>query len=116
MRISDWSSDVCSSDLQHKLRVERDHRGVSHHLAHGIGIELFPLGVVYGAQRFGDNGIQFRRLIVVITASEAGFGVRGVDDAGEDRRTVARRVAPAQDKGAELGVLERTRTRLKSSN
>src|SRR3546814_3155039 len=63
MRISDWSSDVCSSDLQ------------------------------------------FRSLIVVIPASAAGFGVRGVDDAGEDRRTVARRVAPAQDIGAELGVL-----------
>src|SRR3546814_14305632 len=81
MRISDWSSDVCSSDLQHKLRVERDHRGVSHDLAHGLGIELFPLGVVYGAQRFGDNGIQFRSLIVVIPASAAGFGVRS-----EERR------------------------------
>src|SRR3546814_1076727 len=31
MRISDWSSDVCSSDLEHKLREEaEDERFTSH--------------------------------------------------------------------------------------
>src|SRR3546814_6696880 len=27
MRISDWSSDVCSSDLSHVLRCEKDRKG-----------------------------------------------------------------------------------------
>src|SRR3546814_1665753 len=32
MRISDWSSDVCSSDLQHRLEAQFDH-ALDQHLA-----------------------------------------------------------------------------------
>src|SRR3546814_2899870 len=45
MRISDWSSDVCSSDLNRYNLVERDSEDVLDHCArHGIGfIPWYPL-------------------------------------------------------------------------
>src|SRR3546814_6183022 len=40
MRISDWSSDVCSSDLQDRLHVVRgDARGVEADLGQRLGLE-----------------------------------------------------------------------------
>src|SRR3546814_20097337 len=37
MRISDWSSDVCSSDLQLEIIDQRDHAGLTLHLAGDAG-------------------------------------------------------------------------------
>src|SRR3546814_13233929 len=36
MRISDWSSDVCSSDLEDRRAVRADARGAENALAHGF--------------------------------------------------------------------------------
>src|SRR3546814_10349526 len=37
MRISDWSSDVCSSDLKHEQRGNRHEEGCRQHLCQAVG-------------------------------------------------------------------------------
>src|SRR3546814_9203897 len=55
MRISDWSSDVCSSDLQFRLPVESGLLAVG---AHAVGVRVLPgeeARPVRQAQRVGDE-------------------------------------------------------------
>src|SRR3546814_6412335 len=41
MRISDWSSDVCSSDLQFQWRYLQHFREVRHHIQHHVASATF---------------------------------------------------------------------------
>src|SRR3546814_16471650 len=52
MRISDWSSDVCSSDLRHRLRCCRAAAGLLALLARHLVEEL---AVALGEVRSGDE-------------------------------------------------------------
>src|SRR3546814_9609683 len=74
VRISDWSSDVCSSDLEHRaglgerlLRSFPGHRlGFVHLFAGAVeralyGVLHFGLGLVDGALRLGQRGVRGRR-------------------------------------------------------
>src|SRR3546814_4217792 len=98
MRISDWSSDVCSSDLE---------------LAAMLGAQ--PIDLVLAAQQARD--IPFAEVMQAITASGKDIPVvavsNGIDDAGlhEAQSTGARNIAlrhkPQQD---------RKSTRLNSSH
>src|SRR3546814_3044924 len=56
MRISDWSSDVCSSDLASGAAVPGSRKGVGHR-----GLALGDEGL----QRLVDAGIDGRRLVVL---------------------------------------------------
>src|SRR3546814_10564538 len=67
MRISDWSSDVCSSDLAH--------RGVKH-----LGIEFKNVHVAHGQIGADQQGI------VVKHINSAIFGDGGVHHRSEERR------------------------------
>src|SRR3546814_3490210 len=49
MRISDWSSDVCSSDLRHHARARRSARSLPH--APGIALRLPAAGTQKDARR-----------------------------------------------------------------
>src|SRR3546814_9749126 len=62
MRISDWSSDVCSSDLL----VEEDHRGIG--CAHAELVELGLAINTLGVHRYHDQ-----------TLVEMRFAVGGID-------------------------------------
>src|SRR3546814_19501593 len=50
MRISDWSSDVCSSDLRHAQRLRRSERGLDVEQAESFRFARRPLD----AARIGD--------------------------------------------------------------
>src|SRR3546814_13784288 len=72
MRISDWSSDVCSSDLVARI-------------AHPF-VAFITLGELFGHERprvaRDDLGIETRRRLVVkvaVTPDEAAFEERGAD-------------------------------------
>src|SRR3546814_17843701 len=51
MRISDWSSDVCSSDLRVDVRA-RGVFGLAH--AHGFQQHFVEAEIVHGVQHFGQ--------------------------------------------------------------
>src|SRR3546814_2459963 len=82
MRISDWSSDVCSSDLDLVPGEEavfdavhaRVQRGPDRPLAHAVGGHLEP-----GAVRLVDDGAQF---LVGVLLGAGRAGVR------QDRKSV----------------------------
>src|SRR3546814_15122702 len=96
MRISDWSSDVCSSDLIDAFGLHGGAEGVGGHAGagdveeHDIGLDLLGIGRDAGqvAQRFGEEprvGVVLGEpLDVVLERVDAGGG----DDAGrsEERR------------------------------
>src|SRR3546814_2822942 len=106
MRISDWSSDVCSSDLRHQGQVERAHRAEP---------ESDVAQVVRRVAPRTDAGHEAAVLLQVLG------GVVGVEhDAGvevgeeDDQRRVERqeqRLALA-----EVDVQDRKSTRLNSSH
>src|SRR3546814_997215 len=55
MRISDWSSDVCSSDLlvARSIWAAGGRPGDIAHVAYGYGLFTGGLGAHYGAERLG---------------------------------------------------------------
>src|SRR3546814_17464453 len=57
MRISDWSSDVCSSDLAHRHPVGHLHHAVAHHpLTAPKAVCYFHQPVLAGACLHGGSG------------------------------------------------------------
>src|SRR3546814_18911759 len=62
MRISDWSSDVCSSDLLHVVMALAEHAlGRLAHHGEGFGQQVVELGAVCNALlEFGRLGLQLR--------------------------------------------------------
>src|SRR3546814_1436210 len=87
MRISDWSSDVCSSDLTVEVaRVQQVHR-VDHHrhvrgvLAGGVG-ELLDRADRIGVQHLLP-AVEVLALPVAVRAAHVGLAV--ARDLGEDR-------------------------------
>src|SRR3546814_1550668 len=62
MRISDWSSDVCSSDLNHLLRAADDPRPMLHLFQGGQGliqagdrVRVLQISVGHAVSRFFAN-------------------------------------------------------------
>src|SRR3546814_14608605 len=69
MRISDWSSDVCSSDLRNRMRVFRagqEKRGDQDELIDGLDNPAI-------AQRFGDAFVKANEEIELINAAAPEF-------------------------------------------
>src|SRR3546814_6960799 len=64
MRISDWSSDVCSSDLLRTLADEIIGEDVRHPRTQGVSlIAVWKIGCrdAHGAERFDDIALQIGR-------------------------------------------------------
>src|SRR3546814_10921354 len=77
MRISDWSSDVCSSDLLH-AQTDAEHRLVARRLDNHL-IEFEPLQFLHAFAHAADarqhQAIAFQQFVRVITDNDAaGFG------------------------------------------
>src|SRR3546814_3313441 len=98
MRISDWSSDVCSSDLV--LQVGRERQGDE--LASGLAVEPLPLAIVHQRLATG-NPPQVERL-------RRGIVVRNQCDDGTGADT------PGRPRLAGIEVRDRKSTRLNSSH
>src|SRR3546814_15966557 len=90
MRISDWSSDVCSSDLlgstgDHVLHIVSVTRAVNMRVVTDIGVVLYVSGVD------GDTAsLLFRRaidLVEVDTSGAENFGAHA-SQSGRDRKSV----------------------------
>src|SRR3546814_3335381 len=99
MRISDWSSDVCSSDLADRgLRVDLPGAGladdevraalhaggVAHGLAQGVVLalgqgEFLDQAHVGVLQRFGGGGDLLQRSVAVAVEGAAEFGEAGLE-------------------------------------
>src|SRR3546814_21156432 len=84
MRISDWSSDVCSSDLPTRARVT--HRSILVGLPGGAVLrpEVASVNVLHVGDRGGSTGGDvghFGRLFGVLTGDEDEAGIRS-----EERR------------------------------
>src|SRR3546814_5058816 len=79
MRISDWSSDVCSSDLEVTLETNpgtAEHGRFEHYLAAGVN------RLSFGVQTFDDAVLQ--RLGRIHDSAEADAAVKLARDAGYD--------------------------------
>src|SRR3546814_17544673 len=93
MRISDWSSDVCSSDLVGDRQAEQDLALVVE-VVLALGDQLRMVGVGQGPGR--DAG-------AAVVAAPAGIEVIAV--AGDPvYRTVGRAAASHADRGGRIGV------------
>src|SRR3546814_12222647 len=99
MRISDWSSDVCSSDLILRIAERGDFRGDLG--AFGIGLrpaalEITGLGVDL-ADREADAHVPTRRFEVP-PRGRASLGVVGVEQRSEERRVGKECVSPCRSR------------------
>src|SRR3546814_8608645 len=58
MRISDWSSDVCSSDLFLRMFRHREAAQITYHhqdvLIHGVGMEQVVLHLPHNTPEYGE--------------------------------------------------------------
>src|SRR3546814_16772030 len=73
MRISDWSSDVCSSDLKHREHVlDVDHPD---HL-----VEIFAIDRQAAVSRLGEKGDDIREARAFINRDDVGTRHRDVVD------------------------------------
>src|SRR3546814_10877225 len=82
MRISDWSSDVCSSDLPTRARVT--HRSILVGLPGGAVLrpEVASVNVLHVGDRGGSTGGDvghFGRLFGVLTGDEDEAGIARID-------------------------------------
>src|SRR3546814_2436523 len=119
MRISDWSSDVCSSDLgiaQHELQlrpIEGALAGIQAVLQAGLldGSHERALGLVPGGIVAGANGGPVGELHHQVL--EAEVAVNLAQQVAEDHRLAVDLVRRAEDVGV---VLDRKSTRLNSSH
>src|SRR3546814_12100631 len=101
MRISDWSSDVCSSDLRSRIIadaiVEKGQRplrliGIIAEMGGGVRVLLVlaqPLFIVPRLRGFLDR---MERLIALIPREERGHEQQQNDDDGQFERSEERRV------------------------
>src|SRR3546814_15688740 len=85
MRISDWSSDVCSSDLLHARIGDELHEAVADRHDKGAGLELHRLEGVAGAPG-GDHPAE----------GDAAADHQGGRDVAEAEPVVGRREHPEQ--------------------
>src|SRR3546814_6751645 len=114
MRISDWSSDVCSSDLGH---VEGDVVALAHdvhagalHLATQFGLLAVLVGAD-GATGQSANARTDQRALAAFGGVAAAEQARDHADAGADQRGIAGAVGIVRRAG-----LDRKSTRLNSSH
>src|SRR3546814_15695773 len=93
MRISDWSSDVCSSDLRRLDRFASLLRG-----------DVASLGRLLGGEVLGLSGLVLDTRVVheplglvgdLLVASTSGAGAEDVADSDSDQRSEERRVGNA---------------------
>src|SRR3546814_20568418 len=82
MRISDWSSDVCSSDLAVRLRAATDHHAEVG--AADLRRELAGENMVGGRHRLLREGAQEERLFA--QGADLSERARGTDEESEERR------------------------------
>src|SRR3546814_8998306 len=123
MRISDWSSDVCSSDLIVVRHCIRTVAAVLRRVALGIGPELlqvFGAGELpFGASPLGaEVGLAFDRFAIGLVGDHV-IAVDGemVERGGVDRRGCLRCDAAAKNGEAEATpAQDRKSTRLNSSH
>src|SRR3546814_20397137 len=73
MRISDWSSDVCSSDLIAELSRFRSTKEINASIQ---GLADGRVDIVIGTHKILSKSIKFKRLGLVIIDEEHRFGVR----------------------------------------
>src|SRR3546814_1835788 len=102
MRISDWSSDVCSSDLAEPLQ-------------HGLGAADHALQLVGRLLRRGDRDqLDLVELVLAQHAAGVAAGRAGLRaETGRQRADVQRQSLGGEDR---VGHQDRTRTRLNSSH
>src|SRR3546814_12435798 len=83
MRISDWSSDVCSSDLEHWLLLERRRVGYADRAPFALGADVHE-----GGARFGGEQVPglLGRDVAGVAVGGAGFEVCGIAHRSEERR------------------------------
>src|SRR3546814_5379771 len=108
MRISDWSSDVCSSDLPlHQLLAQRVGRLLAN-LQRDIGVDALPLDGVRVADdgRLGDLCVGDQRALHLGGAHAVARDVDDVVDATGDP-VVAVGVASSEEHTSELQSLMR---------
>src|SRR3546814_13052797 len=100
MRISDWSSDVCSSDLEtERLEVARNHlhRRDAARLHGGDEVGARSEGEVAGAPEAKPGGIGE-------VAHRGGAGRGDVDDAGVGQRILQPKACPPRLRGRLLAA------------
>src|SRR3546814_12926529 len=85
MRISDWSSDVCSSDLHEVALLDADAVLAGHHAA---DLDAEPQDV--GAEIL--RPLQFPRLVGVVEDERMQVAVAGVEHVGDPQRSEESRV------------------------
>src|SRR3546814_10248851 len=93
MRISDWSSDVCSSDLRDPLLEHRDGRVLQARIGHALFVARETprdfLGAFVGVSRGQEEG--FRRLAMLAAPGAAahrlGRGMPALCPATIDRKS-----------------------------
>src|SRR3546814_18599503 len=97
MRISDWSSDVCSSDLRKRL-------GMAQAVPEGFG----GLARQRAARQVGDGARDHQRQLVadlveqLVDAEHRGLGVQGVEN-GTEKKQVGAALYPADRKSVAWG-------------
>src|SRR3546814_997944 len=85
MRISDWSSDVCSSDLAADRKRNREFRGSPFQRAAGI------IACIHTALARTVIGVREVAVSLIIAAREAhrdGFGERNIENAFSEPKIV----------------------------
>src|SRR3546814_20339902 len=88
MRISDWSSDVCSSDLMLGARDDGGFRLVDRHAveevavheASGAGVGFGPGEMLFGFVAIGDDAVD--RQLVLVGKIKVALVVRGAAEDG----------------------------------
>src|SRR3546814_18335035 len=96
MRISDWSSDVCSSDLQYlPIRGDADLHPAQRR-AHGVELDLVGTVAAHHRGRFG--------LAVALEQAQAERGEEEPDLDVERRAAGYQRLDPATEPLAPLGI------------
>src|SRR3546814_5695798 len=117
MRISDWSSDVCSSDLAQRLggvAVELKSHLPIERQAHVIGATWLDQQLIGGGKRFGDFG--FGSEVKDALQNRADFlAKQGLAERRGQRVILARNLL-ATLRNRELTQADRKSTRLNSSH
>src|SRR3546814_4455784 len=85
MRISDWSSDVCSSDLQHRLLTEVGHRLLA--LVEDADAPIELLGEIV-VRRRGAGILLHRGARLANALGQLALADREALDAGDDRGAI----------------------------
>src|SRR3546814_13337365 len=96
MRISDWSSDVCSSDLLGILgRLELDRRGATEPLARVADKAVARNARVEGLSDFDAAG---RRVGDEIAAGKTGLAIPAAERRSDERRVGKECVSPCRSR------------------